>query len=54
MRRYRFSLIRIFPDMSLDSVDMRENFAQRKPLYLHILAVYGLVSGANITLNKLK
>ena len=34
---YGFSLIRIFPYMSLDSVHMWENLAERKPLYLHIL-----------------
>ena len=34
---YRFSMIRIFPYMSLDSVHIRENVAQRKTSYSHIL-----------------
>ena len=37
MQIYRFSLIRIFPYTSLDSVHKRENLASRKPLYLYIL-----------------
>ena len=37
MEIYGFSLIRIFPHISLDSAHIRENVAQRKPLYLHIL-----------------
>ena len=32
-----FSLIHIFVYMSLDFVELVENVAQRKPLYLHIL-----------------
>ena len=32
-----FSLIRVFLYMSLNSVQIQENIAQRKPLYSHIL-----------------
>ena len=37
MQIYGFSLIRIFPYMSLDSVHIWGNVGQRKPLYVHVL-----------------
>ena len=46
---YRFSLISIFLYMSLDSVHIRKNVAQRKPLYLHILCSVQLSLLVNLT-----